>query len=163
MLDIVGPVVAVLGTAVIAAGGWVSKRLSREGRLVLRIERLGSAYSALPESPEKKELEGHLLQAAAKLNDWLDEDARIVRWIQRVAMGLAAIVGAWLSSRIAPSIPNPVVLSVASFGIGCALGVLILVVMALAHRVQMKRSRGRERERMRERYAAIERGEIPAN
>ncbi|WP_167041284.1 hypothetical protein [Salinibacterium sp. ZJ454] len=79
MTELLG-VLAVIGTPLLL---WFTRRTTREGRLLLRIERLGTAHSLMPDSPEKTTFETHVNRLVADLNVWLDEGNRRRRSIQR--------------------------------------------------------------------------------
>jgi len=159
MLEIVPTLLAVLGTAVITAAAWFSKRATREGRLLLRIERLGAAYALLPESVEKKQLGGHLLRTAAALNDWLDVDAQRLRRVQWIATVVAFVLAVVASSYVVPAIASPGAQWLTSFAIGLGLGFLVLLTMLAGQFVLARSARQRELARAAERYAAFARGE----
>lgn len=83
MTEILGALVGSLAVIGIPIVAWSSRRFTREGRLLLRIERLGSAHALMPNSSEKELFETHVNQVTAELNEWLDEGNRRRRRIQR--------------------------------------------------------------------------------
>ena len=81
---------AVIGIPLVA---WFSQRATREGRLLLRVERLGSVYALMPISPEKETFEVHLTGAVADLNAWLDADNAKRRKTIRLVSGWTYAIG----------------------------------------------------------------------
>lgn len=87
---------AVIGIPFVA---WFSRRATREGRLLLRVERLGSVLALMPLSPERDIFETHVNGAVADLNLWLDADnakrrgfiRNVNRWTYSLGV-LAALV-----------------------------------------------------------------------
>lgn len=71
MNQLVGAVIGAIAVVSIPLVAWFSRRATREGRLLVRVERLGSAYRVMPASGERTEFEQHLRRAIAHLNDWL--------------------------------------------------------------------------------------------
>lgn len=83
-------VLAVIGIPIVT---WFSRRATREGRLLLRVERLGSVYALMPISPEKDIFEVHLIGAITDLNAWLDADNAKRRKLIRLARGSTYAIG----------------------------------------------------------------------
>jgi hypothetical protein len=95
MAEVFGPLVTAIAVVGIPLVSWFSRRATREGRLLLRVERLGSAFAVMPASAERTEFELHLRNAVALLNEWLDSenrDRRRIRIAVLVAASLAALV-----------------------------------------------------------------------
>lgn len=65
--------VAVLSVpAVAAALSWLSRRFSKEARLMIRLERLAATFPNLPEGPMRDEFGKRVAEAGAELNARLD-------------------------------------------------------------------------------------------
>lgn len=94
MAEILGAAIAALAAIVIPLATWSSRRLTKEGRLLLRVEHLGTARVLMADSEEKTVFETHLNRAVAELNEWLDEGNRKRRRIQFGVSISAYIVGA---------------------------------------------------------------------
>jgi Na+/proline symporter len=86
---------ALLGIPIVA---WLSKRATREGRLLLRAERLGVVYSTLPDSKERESFKAHVVAVVDELNSWMDVDKtrsrRAIRaiWIATIIAGTTAAI-----------------------------------------------------------------------
>jgi len=56
----------------IPVGAWLSRRFTKEGRLLLRIERLGAVHQVVPDSPQRDALGRRVLLLVEELNEWID-------------------------------------------------------------------------------------------
>jgi hypothetical protein len=93
MSEVFAAALAALAVVGIPLVAWFSRRATREGRLLLRIERLGSVYSLMPASLEKNTFEVRVTEAVADLNRWLDEDNAKRRTIVRLISGATYAIG----------------------------------------------------------------------
>lgn len=126
MSQLVGAVIGAIAVVSIPLVAWFSRRATREGRLLVRVERLGSAYGVMPASSERGEFEQHLRRAIAHLNDWLDTEKRARRRLQRQISGIAYVVGV-LAVFVAIPLIGPGN-SVATSILGIVVGSLISIV-----------------------------------
>jgi hypothetical protein len=92
---------AVIGIPIAA---WFSRRATREGRLLLRVERLGSVYALIPTSSEKEKFAVHLVRATANLNAWLDVDNAKRRKTIRLVSGWTYGIGVIAVLVVIPTI-----------------------------------------------------------
>ena len=53
MSDVTAAVVGAVAVTCIPVFAWFSRRATKEGRLLLRVDRLGKAYALMPDSDEK--------------------------------------------------------------------------------------------------------------
>jgi hypothetical protein len=84
--------------------GWFSRRATKEGRLTLRVERMGTVYSAMPESAERTTYEAHYRRAIGELNNWLDIDAKALRRSVRAVFVFSYIFGIIVFTALGPLI-----------------------------------------------------------
>lgn len=158
MLELVGAVIGAIAVVVIPLVAWSSRRLTKEGRLLLRIERLGSARALMPDSPQRKRFEEHLNQVTSELNEWLDEGNKKRRRVQRrVSIGtyVVGVVAVFLSLPFT-SPTDPWRSSVIGGVIGTLIAVVTLVTSYLlernarreAERAEMQRAEAEQAKRM---------------
>lgn len=121
---------------------WGSRRLTRKGRLLLRIKRLGTAYELLPDSIEKSHLTEHVNDLASELNNLLDN--KKARRIQRIVSTWSYIVGiiVILALLLLISLNDPR----QSLILGTVIGLLIAMVTILAS-LFLERKNRRQSER----------------
>ncbi len=67
---------------------WLAQRFTRERRLTLRLERLASIYSGLPEGETRREFGNRVNDVAAQLNCCLDPLFKRERRRKRMAAGM---------------------------------------------------------------------------
>jgi hypothetical protein len=95
MSEVVGAVIGAIAVVCIPLAAWFSRRATREGRLLLRVERLGSVFALIPDSTEKDTFELHVIGAVADLNSWLDADnakrRKLIRTINRWTYGIGVL------------------------------------------------------------------------
>jgi len=103
--------------------GWFSRRATKEGRLTLRVERMGVVYTAMPESDERTTFEAHYRAAIDDLNRWLDVDAKFLRQTVRAIYAFFYILGIVLFITVGRLIPPD------SFVFNFLFGVLMAVVI----------------------------------
>jgi len=126
---------AVVGIPLVA---WFSRRATREGRLLLRVEQLGSVFALMPSSPERDIFEVHVTSAIAELNSWLDADNAHRRRLIRNINGWTYCLGVLAVFIALPSIDttaNPWQSSL----LGAAIGVTI-AIMTMAASFLLERS-----------------------
>ena len=100
MDQLIGASIGALAVICIPLFGWFSRRVTPEGRLILRVERLGSVYALMPKSLESDEFKTHLTEAIGNLNEWLDADSRKRRRIVRTVSIVSYVVGIALALPI---------------------------------------------------------------
>ncbi len=144
MSAIVGAVIGALAALLIPVAAWLSQRATREGRLLLRVERLGNAYEVMPESQERRIFESHLRQAISRLNNWLDAERRARRRLQRLITITTYFVGLLVLSIAVPIVG--VNNGAASSAVGVVVGVLVSVV-SLGSSYLIERSAGKAADR----------------
>ena len=88
-----GSVVGALAVLIIPIAAWFAPRATQEGRLMLRVERLGKIFVTMPESTERETFEEHYRSAVSSLNDWLDLDARALRRAARTVAVATYLLG----------------------------------------------------------------------
>jgi len=137
MPEVVAAILGALAVIGIPLVAWFSRRATREGRLLLRVERLGSVHALMPASPEKDTFEGYLTAAVADLNTWLNPEnakrrklIRNINWLTYV-VGVIAVILAFPSIDTAA---NPWQSSVLGVGIGLAIAVVSLGASYLLER-----------------------------
>lgn len=150
----------VLAVILIPGTRWVSQRVTREGRLLLRIQRLGVAYSVMPAGAARDEFASHIEAVTAELNGWLDPENRRRREAVRAfgfGVYVMGVVIAVVFIRDASEQPWGQVF------IGVLAGAIIVAFQEGASRLVRRRKIGRakdaEREREAARHEAIRRGE----
>ena len=121
---------AVIGIPLVS---WFSRRATREGRLLLRMERLGSVYALMPASPEKNTFGVYLIGAVADLNSWLDTDnakrRRLISTINRWTYGIG-VAAVFITLPSIDTTANPWLTSV----LGAVIGLTIaLITMSAAY------------------------------
>ncbi len=168
MLDIWSVVPNVLGVAVIALLSQVFRLIPRRARLMAKVERLGSLYALMPESPQKADFLRHLTHAIEELDEWLDPDNSRRRWriaaLQwLLAIAAVALLAAWQVSSGEPAEPARGV------GLGLVAGTVIGGITFAVESVSQRRvarrdeadADARDQEAARQRREAIARGEAP--
>jgi len=93
MSEVFAAALGAFAVLVIPLVAWFSRRATREGRLLLRIERLGAVYALMPASPERKAFETYLNASIGDLNAWLNADNAKRRRIIRLISGCAYVIG----------------------------------------------------------------------
>lgn len=148
MSEVWAAVVGAAAVLLIPLLTWSSQRLTREGRLLLRVNRLGAAYAVMPESPERTAFESHLRRAVEMLNDELDEDKRARRWVQRFiavvlyALGIIGLVAFYNSFGWEPTTFTWVI----GLMIGTAVAVLTQLSAVVIDRFALRRAQRREQD-----------------
>lgn len=157
MTEFLPVILSVIGVAVVPFIGWLSQRWTREGRLLLRVNRLGSSLQLVPSSDERAALEGHLLTAVRDLNQWIDPINKGIRTVQRVIGILLYLTGSsfvlWLQSArdLHPTV---------SFLTSLAIGTLVaLAILGTGFLMQRFFSRRRSNAELNNRIEKLRRGE----
>lgn len=124
--------------------GWFSRRATREGRLTLRVERLGTLYAAMPDSDEREMFKAHYLAAISDLNGWLDIDARAFRRARRAIYVITYVVGIVLLFVVSANLPkgDTVASTLAGFGIA-----LVIIAGTFGGGAALERLAARKQER----------------
>jgi len=126
--------IALVGIPFVA---WFSRRATREARLLLRVEKLGTAYRLMPSSPEKTTFESHLTRAIADVNSWLDPESatrrRLVRKINRWTYGFG-VLALFVTFPLINTTENPWQSSFLGAGIGVAIAIITTVASFLVER-----------------------------
>jgi hypothetical protein len=127
MSALVGAIIGAVALICIPLIAWFSRRSTREGRLILRVERLGNVFALMPESSQKDTFKARVNSAVASLNSWLDPDnVKRRKTIRRVSFGTYALCVAVVlfSALFVNTSKTPWFTSV----VGIVLGVLIAVI-----------------------------------
>ncbi|HEX4402913.1 MAG TPA: hypothetical protein VHZ98_16450 [Galbitalea sp.] len=168
MPGIIGAVVGALAVIGIPIVAWLSRRVTQEGRRMLRVERLGTVYAVMPDSPEKDAFKVHVTGAIASLNSWLDPDNARRRRIVRGVSTVTYVVGVILVLVTVPFVDatkNPWFSSL--FGIVIGFGIALITFgtsYILDRSTRAKKSREaaqQERAAAAARMDALMRGEAP--
>lgn len=166
MSEVIGAVIGALAVVGIPIIAWYSRRATREGRLVLRVERLGGVYALMPDSAEKDAFKPHLTTAISYLNAWLDEDNVKRRRLIRTISGITYVGGLVAGLALVPlieGVANPWFTA----AIGVVLG-LAITAITTGSRYLIERHARRKAEKVAtdregavtaERVEALKRGE----
>jgi len=115
---------ALIGIPIVA---WLSQRVTREGRLLGRLRRLGTVYNLLPDSPEKDTFGAHITSVVSDLNAWIDSETLQRRVRTRLVWSITYSLGVAGSITVAVAVgkeDQPWL----SFAIGLGFGVVITAV-----------------------------------
>ncbi|GHF14839.1 hypothetical protein [Pseudolysinimonas yzui] len=160
MNEIVAAVIGGAAVVLIPLFAWSSQRLTREGRLLLRVHRLGSAFAVMPESPEKKDFEGHLRRAVADLNEWVSPAKKAQRAVVRFIAGslyILGVAGLFITYQVF-GIEDSILTSLLGVLIGAGVAAASLMVSNIVQRVAAQREDDQQRE---ERMERIRLGKAP--
>lgn len=124
MSEVLAVLLSAIGVAVVPFVGWLSQRWTREARLILRVNRLGSALQFVPSSDAKTALETNLIDAVRDLNDWIDPINKGIRTLQRAIGVVLFIAGSWFAVWL-QSVSN--VASSLSVVLSLAVGTIVAV------------------------------------
>jgi amino acid transporter len=166
MPEILGAVVGAIAVIGIPLVAWFSRRATQEGRLTLRVERLGTVYALMPNSAEKETFKSHLTGTIASLNSWLDPDnARRRRIIHRVSIAtyVVCLVVVLCTAPFVDTARTPWFTSVLGVVIGLVVSLITFGTSYLLERsTRIKRERDtaeREEAAAATRMDALRRGE----
>lgn len=160
MNEVVAAIIGAAAVILIPLFAWSSQRLTREGRLLVRVNRLGSAFAVMPQSPEKVEFEGYLRRAVADLNEWISPAKKAQRAVVRFIGGVLyifGVAGLFIVYRTF-GIENSFLTSLLGVLIGAGVAALSLMASNIIQRVAAQREDAQQRE---ERMERIRRGELP--
>lgn len=146
MIEFASALIGALVVASIPAIAWLSKRATREGRLMLRIQQLGSTFALMPESQEKEIFRGFLDSAVSELNAWLEPDnfkrRRLIRG-SSIAIYVIGLISVFVLVPVTNAVDDPKF----SVLIGSVIGILIVVATSLTSYFLERRSRRDAAER----------------
>lgn len=139
-----GAIITALVLLLIPVVGWFSRRATKEGRLTLRVERLGTVYVAMPDSDEREMFKAHYLAAISDLNSWLDIDARALRQARRATYVITYLLGMVLVVVVSAQLPkgDTVASTLAGFGIA-----LVIIAGTFGGGAALERLAARKQER----------------
>jgi hypothetical protein len=140
MSEVAGAVIAALALLGIPVVTWFSRRATREGRLLLRIERLGAVYALMPPSEERETFEKFLRAAIRDLNKWMDLDSTKRRRIHRWVFGLTYGLGVVASVALVQSVDQQAKIWVSPIA-GIGAGVVISMITLLASEILDRRAK----------------------
>jgi MFS family permease len=136
---------SVLGAIVLVCvplAAWLSRRFTRESRLLDRIGRLGDAHAKLPDSDERARLGATLTRLAHELNEWTTVETQSVRrwrfWAATSAMVLTIAIGAVISPLLGH---NQLAVFLIFGALGLLAGTAGAVVTELVERRATRRSK----------------------
>lgn len=166
MSEVVSAVVGAIAVLSIPLIAWFSRRATREGRLLARVERLGAVYGVMPASDERDEFEQHFRRAISGLNDWLNIEKRARRKLQRQISVAVYVVGV-LFVLVAIPLVGPGTPAASTLGI--VVGVLIsLISLGSSYLIDLSAARSAAATAAKEsakaetaRLDALRRGEAP--
>ena len=157
MPELLTALLSVIGVAVVPFVGWLSQRLTREARLLLRVNRLGSSLQFVPSSPEKSDLEKNLIIAVRDLNEWIDPINKVIRAIQRLIGVLLFLAASWFmvwlqsESEVSPAV---------SFLTSLAIGAVVAgAIVSTGFLMQKTFTRRRSETELKKRIERLRRGE----
>ncbi|WP_439565049.1 hypothetical protein [Microcella sp.] len=157
MPELLAALLSVIGVAVVPFIGWLSQRWTREARLILRVNRLGSALQFVPSSDEKAALEKNVLAAVRDLNEWIEPINRGIRGVQLLIGVLLFVAGSWFVVWLQPLAAVP---SAVSFLMSLAIGALVATAMvSTGFLMQRLFTRRRSDADFRNRVERLKRGE----
>lgn len=157
MPELLAVLLSIIGVAVVPFIGWLSQRLTREARLLLRVNRLGSALQFVPSSDERTALEKNLLAAVRDLTEWIDPINKGIRGIQRLIGVLLFVAGSWFVVWLQSfgAVPSAV-----SFLTALAIGAFVAIAMvATGFLMQKLFTRRRSDTELKRRIEGLRRGE----
>lgn len=162
--------IGAIALTLVSLVSWYSPRATFEGRLLIRVERLGAAFAVMPSSPEKDSFARHLTGEIKKLNAWIDpNNARKRRVVRNVKIGLLipAFAGLLLVlPAVAPDLP-PAVPALVGFGIGTVIAIVAIVVEQAMEKLTRRRDETELAERdaaeAEARMSSLRRGEAPSS
>lgn len=151
----------------IPVGAWLSRRFTKEGRLLLRIERLGAIHSIVPDSHQRDALGRRVLLLVEELNEWIDVPKAQLRLAQRVLGLIVFVVGLVLSTALTAQLTDPALNVVIQVIGGVVIALAAIGVSTLLERWATKREAAKRSEEetaaVAARYDAIKRGESPGS
>ena len=170
MADFLGSWLSALAVTGVSILFGSSQRFTREGRLLLRIQRLGSVYQLLPESAGKAELGQRISGIVDELNTWLDAETVKRRAIGRMVWVVTFVIGL-VAAVVTTMSLNPTAQPWSSIAIGAAYGAAITAsatgVMLVLDRQSRRRLEAAKASSSAEAFAKrveeLRRGEAPTS
>jgi hypothetical protein len=164
MNEIAGGAIGALALIGIPLVAWISRRATRQGRLLLRVEALGRAYELMPVGEGRAVFEGHVNAAVSELNAWLNPENRRLRMQQRAFSVATFVLGGIAAVVMVPIFAwRPELNTLAGVAFGCAIAVANLSGSWLIGRgAATKASLAAEAQRLqheKKRLEALRRGE----
>lgn len=159
--EIIGAV-ALVG---IPVGAWLTRRFTKESRILLRIERLSAAHAGVPESQQRDALGRRILILVEELNDWIDVPKENLRVLQRIVSSALFVVGIVGVVALTAQVSDPTTYIVTQVAGGFVIAVLAIGSSALlerwtSRRADSSKSAAAEAEEA-ARFDALRRGEAP--
>lgn len=149
----------------IPVGAWLSRRFTKESRLLLRIERLSAAHAGVPESEQRAALGRRILIIVEELNDWIDVPKENLRVLQRIVSGAVFVVGVVGVVALTAELPDPTSYIFAQVTGGVVIAFLATGSSALLERLATRRAESRKSAELKAeeaaRFDALRRGEAP--
>lgn len=149
----------------IPIGAWLSRRFTKEGRLLLRVERLGAVHNVLPLSPQRDALGRRVLLLVEELNEWIDVPKENLRLAQRVLGSIVFALGLIVTTALTSHVTDPAIGVVIQAAGGVVIASSAIGVSALLERWATKREAEKRSDDevavVTARYEAIRRGENP--
>ncbi len=149
----------------IPLSAWLSRRFSKEGRFLLRIERLAAVHAMLPHSTQRDALGRRLLLLVAELNTWIDVPKEKLRVAQRALALCVFLVGLAVTIAVTSNITDSSLVVVIQIAAGVGIAFASIGVSTILERGA---SKGEASRRSAEaaaastaRYDALMRGEHP--
>lgn len=149
----------------IPVGAWISRRFTKESRLLLRIEKLSAAYASVPKSQQRDALGRRILLIVEELNDWIDVPKENLRVLQRLASGAVFVVGVTGVIALTAQISDPTIYILGQVMGGVVVAFLAIGSSALLERWATRRAGSRKSAELKEeeaaRFDALRRGKAP--
>jgi hypothetical protein len=154
MYELVGPVIGAIAVIGIPLVAWLSRRSTREGRLLMRVERLGTAHALMPDSAEKNSFAVYLVAAISDLNSWLNPDnAKRRRLIRRIfgwtyALGVIAVLISIpaVNDESKPWLPSTLGISIGTGIAAITMGSSFLIERSARRKAALARKRAEDAE-----------------
>ncbi|MHC5795330.1 hypothetical protein ACVXZ4_04155 [Lacisediminihabitans sp. FW035] len=169
MSEILAAVFGAIAIIGIPLAAWLSRRATKEGRLTLRVERLGTVYALMPESPEKETFKQHVTVAVEALNVWLNPDNARRRQISRrvsTILWLVCVAAVFIAVPFVDTTKTPWVTSVLGVVIGSVIALVTFSTSYLLERSARIKNHHDAAERENAaaaiRMEALRRGEAPS-
>lgn len=140
MSEIYSAVLGAFAITSIPLIAWLSRRATPEGRLTLRVQRLGHVYALMPESPERETFKVHLINAMSNLNEWLDLDwSKLRKKITFISVSayIVGLIAAILIVRNADA--TAWVRPLVGVGMGLAITTVSVIAAVLLGKTERKR------------------------
>ena len=170
MTEIAGAIVGAVAVICIPLIAWFSRRATREGRLMLRVERLGSLFALMPDSPERETFKIQLTGAIGNLNAWLNPgNIRRRKIIKRIstAIYLVGVLAALVALPSVDTTKSPWFSSAFGAFVGVAISAASLIAAYILERTARRQASMNEKAvedaAAELRMDALRRGEMPSD